>query len=141
MAVFSLISSYKCCKCGIEKALTEFSKDNRKKYKIRTSCKECNKDRFKRYDSSEAGQKRMRKGKWKQQGIDITHDTYLMMYNKQAGKCAICNNVFPSLCVDHNHDTGKIRGLLCRQCNLGIAGLKEKEENFINAIKYLKEYV
>jgi hypothetical protein len=53
-------------------------------------------------------------------------------------KCKV-ENEFKTLCVDHNHTTGKIRGLLCRQCNIGISALKENEQNFIKAIKYLKE--
>ena len=65
------------------------------------------------------------------------------LYNKQKGKCAICNDKFISeednnTVVDHCHTTGKIRGLLCRHCNSGLAFLKEKKKNFKNAIKYLK---
>ena len=96
---------------------------------------------MKLYDSSDAGKKRMRIGKWKIQGIDIDYKTYEVMYEEQKGKCKICDNEAKSLCVDHSHETGKIRGLLCRQCNIGIASLKEKQENFLKAIDYLKEHL
>ena len=43
------------------------------------------------------------------------------------------------LFIDHNHNTGKVRGLLCSQCNFGIGAFEEKEEIFQSAIKYLKE--
>lgn len=73
----------------------------------------------------------------------ITIEEYVSLYEKQKGLCAICeepekeNN--KRLAVDHNHDTGKVRGLLCRACNTGIGLLKEKQELFEKAIKYLKQ--
>jgi hypothetical protein len=134
-----LIKFYTCSKCKVEKEFKDFSKDSRKKSGIRGSCRACEKERMRLYDNSEAGKRRMRNGKWKQQGIDITHEVYTEMYSKQNGKCIICENEFKTLCVDHNHTTGKVRGLLCRQCNIGISALKENEQNFIKAIKYLKE--
>ena len=42
-----------------------------------------------------------------------------------------------ALSVDHDHQTGKVRGLLCSDCNTGIGKLKEKRETFLSAIKYL----
>jgi len=67
----------------------------------------------------------------------ITLEIYKEMFNKQNGRCAICKNEFKTLCVDHDHLTGKIRGLLCHKCNLilGYSG-----DNIIilkNSIKYL----
>ena len=95
---------------------------------------------MKAYDSSEAGKARMRRGKWSQQNIKITNEEYESKYAKQEGKCSICKESFDSLCVDHNHDTGEIRGLLCKKCNLGLGNLKDSLELLRNAIDYLKEY-
>lgn len=39
----------------------------------------------------------------------------------QGGKCAICDQPFKTIDVDHDHATGAVRGLLCRRCNLGVA--------------------
>jgi len=75
--------------------------------------------------------------------FNITIEEYDILYEKQKGLCAICeepekeNN--KRLAVDHNHDTGKVRGLLCRACNTSIGLLKEKQELFEKAIKYLKQ--
>ncbi len=75
--------------------------------------------------------------------FNITIEEYDMLYEKQKGLCAICeepekeNN--KRLAVDHNHDTGKVRGLLCRACNTGIGLLQEKRELLEKAIKYLKQ--
>jgi len=42
------------------------------------------------------------------------------------------------LCVDHDHNTGKIRGLLCNTCNRALGLLKDNKQLLINALKYLK---
>jgi hypothetical protein len=64
-----------------------------------------------------------------------------MLY-KQNNKCAICQHEFKDTpCVDHNHNTGKVRGLLCRKCNLGIGFLKDNETMLHNAVKYLSAEV
>jgi len=53
----------------------------------------------------------------------ITLDDYNEMLKKQSNKCKICkispDNLKRKLCIDHCHETGKIRGLLCDKCNNG----------------------
>jgi len=71
----------------------------------------------------------------------ITPEEYIMMYEKQEGKCAICGQLpttLRGLHTDHNHITNKVRGLLCHGCNTGIGALKEDTEILSNAIKYLR---
>ena len=52
------------------------------------------------------------------------------MLAKQKGLCAICGNPMKRPCVDHNHETGEIRGLLCYGCNV-TAGFVEKRLKFL----------
>lgn len=61
--------------------------------------------------------------------------------NKQNGKCGICG-VVPqkTLCVDHNHSTGEIRGLLCHDCNMALGKFKDSEFLLLRAIKYLVQH-
>lgn len=66
----------------------------------------------------------------------ITYEDYEELLVKQDGKCALCGRV-SVLAIDHCHKTGKIRGLLCNQCNLGIGLLKEDPEIFKKALEYL----
>jgi len=56
--------------------------------------------------------------------------------------CAICGNPGGKkrLCVDHDHVTGKIRGILCDNCNVGIGRLKDDIGLLYRAIDYLEEY-
>jgi len=73
----------------------------------------------------------------------ITLEDYNKMYEDQNGSCKICNthstNEKQALVVDHNHTTGKVRGLLCNQCNRGIGMLKDSKDILQNAIDYLKK--
>ena len=59
----------------------------------------------------------------------ITPADYNKMLNEQGGKCAICGAIPPfgkykRLVVDHDHETGKVRGLLCPRCNAGLGFLE-----------------
>lgn len=68
---------------------------------------------------------------------------YKDIYDKQNGLCAICggvNSKGKKLCVDHDHETGTIRGLLCSNCNSGIGMLKDSVSLLEKAIKYLREH-
>jgi len=72
-------------------------------------------------------------------GVD--KEKYQKMLDKQDNKCAICGvNVSElkyTLCVDHDHATGKVRGLLCHDCNVGIGRMKDNIKTLKKAIKYL----
>ena len=76
---------------------------------------------------------------------NITQKEYEMLLNSQDGKCAICHTDRPNcrnvehLSVDHDHETGRIRGLLCQNCNLGIGHLKDNTTILESALFYLKE--
>lgn len=65
------------------------------------------------------------------------------MLSKQNNKCLICTVDLQSVGkynthVDHCHKTGKVRGILCRSCNLGIGHFKDNIETIKNAAKYLE---
>jgi hypothetical protein len=45
-----------------------------------------------------------------------------------------------SLCVDHDHETKDVRGILCRRCNLALGQFRDNVELLENAVKYLKKY-
>jgi hypothetical protein len=64
------------------------------------------------------------------------------MLLEQDGVCAICGGdcmTGKSLAVDHDHDTGKIRGLLCQRCNQAIGLLDHDVDKMLSAITYLRK--
>lgn len=71
----------------------------------------------------------------------ITSIQYDAMHKRQLGKCKICREPEREgvrLAVDHCHNSGRIRGLLCRQCNVGIGRLKESPVLLRRAAGYLE---
>ena len=65
--------------------------------------------------------------------------SYDRMFDTQGGKCAICDEPHTrgKLVVDHEHETGKVRGLLCYRCNNAIGFLGESHERIMRVIDYL----
>jgi hypothetical protein len=70
----------------------------------------------------------------------ITLGDYNSLLSKQENRCAICDNKFLySLFVDHDHETGGVRGLLCRQCNTLLGLAKDSSWLLTEAILYLSK--
>ena len=73
----------------------------------------------------------------------ITLEDYKRLSEKQNNRCAICRKEASegtkALSVDHDHKTGKVRGLLCGNCNTGIGLLQESEKLLLKAILYLEQ--
>ena len=74
----------------------------------------------------------------------LSYEEYQSLILKQDGKCAICGTKegtrrsAKSLAIDHCHDTGQIRGLLCQPCNTVLGMFKDDIDLFNKAIKYLQ---
>ncbi len=95
---------------------------------------------------SEAGKKSRdrarRRHRWK--GLSLPLDSIIDHYDKcfeeQEGKCAICRQPEPMnrrLSLDHDHQTGQLRGLLCCMCNLALGNFEKYPEQLQ---KYLKDW-
>lgn len=73
----------------------------------------------------------------------ITLEAYEHMLAEQNGVCAICkrpNHAGFRLAVDHCHETGDVRGLLCGDCNRGIGSLGDSSDRLRAAAMYLEKY-
>jgi len=79
-----------------------------------------------------------RKINLKQFGMTIK--AYDKLFAKQRGACAICKqpDLDKRLAVDHCHQTGKVRGLLCDRCNFSLGGFEDNINLLNKAIEYLK---
>lgn len=74
----------------------------------------------------------------------IEHGTYAFLLELQDGRCGICKTDNPGsrttrFHIDHCHDTGKVRGLLCNDCNLGLGKFKDNVEALITAARYIEK--
>jgi hypothetical protein len=103
--------------------------------------REKNAERYLAYAREYQRQHRIRsRDKRFQDKYGITLDDYERLYEQQKGRCAVCGD--PSLdrllAVDHDHVTGRVRGLLCANCNLGIGNFKDDVSRLTQAICYLE---
>ena len=73
----------------------------------------------------------------KKYGLSV--EQYNELRDGQGSKCKICGEI-TILCVDHDHETGAVRGLLCRACNLGLGNFKDDERLLALATQYLQNY-
>ena len=72
----------------------------------------------------------------------MTLEEYVLMEEEQSGVCKICAQkcvTGRNLAVDHCHETGKIRGLLCQNCNTAIGKFGDDENRIKKAVEYLSE--
>lgn len=150
-----------CTKCGVEKPISKFRKRAPNSNRLRCWCKTCTA----RYDTSRENTvdgKEKRKGfrkKWKmsekgkhsarkwdiKHNYGITLEQYDNILEKQNGVCAICkcpetyklNEIVRRLSVDHDHETGKVRGLLCVKCNSILGMVQDSKILLSETIIYL----
>jgi hypothetical protein len=74
-------------------------------------------------------------------GISLAE--YDRMYAEQGGKCFICGGVCPTgktLAVDHCHATGRVRALLCSQCNNGLGRFQDRPDLLLAAAAYIQQF-
>lgn len=124
--VGSTIRTKKCRLCGVEKPISEFyfRKDSGH---YRSECKEC----LRQLST-------FRSTGW-------TPEDYEKAYIAQNGKCAICgckldSSRYTRFAGDHDHKTGKLRGLLCTNCNTALGLMKDSPLRLQSAIDYLKRH-
>lgn len=73
--------------------------------------------------------------------FNISLEDYNALVEQQNNKCATCGNTsVQSLAVDHDHKTGRIRGLLCRKCNLALGMINDNISILTHMIAYLGEF-
>jgi hypothetical protein len=129
-----------CNKCNTEyPATTEYFYRNRDL--LATYCKSCiTKNSQEHYKKNKKDH--YTKG-WKRriEKVGFTSELYFSMFEEQNGVCALCGTVSKNikLSADHDHKTGKARGLLCHSCNIAVGYLEKYDDSWLNkAQKYIK---
>ena len=114
-----------CNTCLIEKPLGMFEKTGKKENRRKT-CRKCRNKRPRDKLKIRSCKERLKYG--------ITRDKI------GPNICMICTST-KHICIDHCHDTGAVRGLLCRSCNLGLGMLGDNISGLQLAVKYLKTFL
>lgn len=141
----------RCIRCREEKVLTEFVKQSSLRDGYSSLCKACRRIRDRAAYTPEKGWRNYIKTKF-----GILPEDYDRMLAAQGGKCAICgrtdskslldpdNNAahgsINKLHIDHDHETGQIRALLCGTCNRGVGMFLDDPELVEEAARYLRQW-
>lgn len=144
----------RCSMCKKDKPLSGFSKNRSRSDGLRAYCKDCasvvdkkwrieNPEKSRRisktsYDRHMTPEKRFN---YKLKHVyNLKREDFDKMYDTQNGKCKLCYKEIKAQVqshVDHNHDTGVIRGLLCSKCNLGLGHFYDNSDVLVRASKYI----
>lgn len=152
-----------CSTCKQTKILAEFYADHRKPDGRESRCRICKCAAVRRYreenpEVARASAKKSRKKQYATTGrarvlrskYGITPEQYDTLLVEQGGVCLICgegpsgrsNNgdLHEYLAVDHDHETGKVRGLLCVPCNRGLGFFRDDPQRLQSAIEHLARH-
>lgn len=125
-----------CLKCNKYRQTEEFNKNRNRSDGLQAYCRECQSGLSQTIyarDTSKTHNGLIRRK------YGLTPEQYQEMLDRQNGVCAICEAppVSKRLAVDHDHGTGAIRGLLCKNCNVKLATVENEE--FMAAAKFYLE--
>lgn len=133
-----------CKKCSSSKTLDNFSGSPSTKDRLRNWCRDC----FAKYDKERylVKPREYFKGKslvryWPSCSPEEALQKRNELLLEQTGLCAICKRdetICGTLNVDHDHSTGKVRGLLCTTCNRGLGEFRDRITDLESAISYLR---
>jgi hypothetical protein len=157
MDELGVMSTKVCTTCSEMLPLSSFYKDPNKKDGLYSRCKDCHKAATAHYASnnrkvySGASRKWYHANKLKAKNLHlrrkygISIEQYLALVDAQGNTCAVCKTPDKTRgqasaehwCVDHNHQTGKVRGLLCHHCNRALGLLNDNVAHLTTAVQYL----
>ena len=118
-----------CSRCSQEKEVSSFNKSPSCKEGYDGVCKECR-------NTARRGKRQLEGRKYRAKQYGLTLEQYDQYF--EYASCGICGTK-EDLVLDHNHDTGKVRGVLCRNCNTGLGLFNDNIEDLKGAIEWLQE--
>lgn len=128
-----------CLTCRCEKEESQFPRSRARRDGLYPYCKVCSANRARKYrlENPEAKKRADYKG-----STGISLEQYSRKLLEQKGGCAICNQPESGrrLHVDHDHDTGEIRSLLCNRCNRGLGFFLDRADLTDKATDYLRRF-
>jgi len=125
----------RCADCKQYKPVAEFPRNKNTKDGFHCYCKACNNARS--YESRQRLHGSTRHSHLKHR-YGIGADEFDEVVRQQGGVCAICGRPDPEH-VDHDHETGDVRGILCFNCNGGLGQFRDSIESLLAAAMYLDD--
>lgn len=134
-----------CTACDTEKSLDQYNKRAASADGLNGWCRPCvNAKSLAWYRNNRERVKKNHREYMLRSQYGIGEAEFQHLLELQGGKCALCPVVFSldgarrNLCVDHDHDTGQVRGLLCARCNTSIGQLGDNAEGLRRALAYVE---
>lgn len=128
----------RCRTCNVVKPASEFTLNSQSRDGLWFRCAECNREHGKaRYEREKHNRPWLERHLRRSYGITV--EQYESMLAAQGGVCAICGGpqTGKNWHVDHDHETGEVRGILCHGCNHALGGARDNPDTLIAAAKYL----
>ena len=121
-----------CKKCDTTKPLSEFhvrtySTGNKGRQPVCKSCASAVRATY--YRPHEVARRK----------FNLTEQEYSTLITRSKGCCEVCNKSVDKLCIDHDHQTKKIRGLLCNNCNTSLGLMYDDVGMLQKLIQYLEQ--
>jgi len=156
-----------CTACGLWKPANEFYRNSRKRGGIKSKCAQCTRiqnanrraARLEQYRAIERDSKKRRSDARRITAVEasagwrlkhkfgLTLGEFFALVTAQNGECAICKKGIAvysrgrgnpgAACIDHDHATGKVRGVLCHACNTALGLFADNAERLEAAARYL----
>jgi hypothetical protein len=137
-----------CTCCDQVKLFSDFPRDRNQRDGFYPQCKTCKNGKaagyYKRWTD---GQRELHRARVLRTRYGLEYDEVVRIYDDQDGRCAICNEpglppasghgAKVTLHVDHDHESGMVRGLLCNMCNVGLGRFRDNPELVFKAADYL----
>ncbi len=129
-----MVTEKRCPDCGVVKPLDQFPRNRGSALGRHAYCKSCHNARNRITVQSLHGNSRHYH---LMQKYGISKGQVVTLIENQSGLCAVCRTA-PATQVDHDHSTGKIRGILCLHCNAGMGAFEDDPSIILRAIEYLE---
>jgi hypothetical protein len=129
-----------CTVCHEDLPLSEFSVADKTSGRLRGDCRRCcYKKAVARKEANRTNYREVSITANRKYKYGVTREQVIQMLNDQIWGCAVCDDEIDYMTahLDHCHATGKVRGLLCRNCNRGLGGFKDNIQFLSKAIAYL----
>lgn len=137
-----------CRKCGQDRTINYYYPCERGLFGVTGTCRLCKSD----YNQDRAAKRADQRKEWLttksryefyrklQRDYGLTQQDYVNMLTACASGCMICGTHMADarICVDHDHNTGQVRGLLCYKCNAAIGMLRDSPTIIRQALTYLE---
>ena len=117
-----------CSRCGITHPITHFCKRSDRPSGVQSKCKDCEREVRKQY---------YKPHEYARRKFKLSEEDYNTLMEHT--NCQVCGVHMDKKCIDHDHKTEKIRGVLCNNCNTSLGLLDDNKETLQNLIQYLEQ--